>query len=277
MATFMSNLSPAPFHRDTGHPLAVDQSVVAGINPKTSRPRTGVMGGRVDVMTGAEILGWVQYAARGRRKAVVGTHNLRSLFLAERHPQMARFYDLADIVQMNSLLLLKFAAMTGKPLGPEHLSAYPHWRDQFWSMCQRYGLRVYYLGGDAGVATGAIRMLEMAYPDVRFSGRDRYFDETSDGAENQQVISAIRKFAPDILLVGLGMPRQEIWIAENYSDLPPCVIMPVGEALDRELGETGMASDKTKKSGIKDTSGGGFYELCCLIKPAVLDILKRRQ
>lgn len=269
----MTNLSPAPLKSNAPAPLAVVEDAVVGINPKTSRPRIEVMGRSVDLMTGSEILGWVQYAARGRRKAVVGTHNLHSLFLAERHPLMAGFYDLADIIQVDSLPLLKFAAMTGKPLGPQHLSAYSHWRDQFWSMCQRYGLRVYYLGGDEGIATGAVRMLEMAYPDVRFSGRDRYFDDEAGSEENQQVLSAIRRFAPDILLVGLGMPRQEIWIAENYSDLPPCVIMPVGDALDQELGEKKRAT----KSKDDNPSGAGFYELCCLIKPAVRDIFKRGQ
>lgn len=279
MMDMSSNLSPTPVQQDRPSPPVVERAVL-GLNEKTMRPRVEVMGRFVDLMTGAEVLAWIQYAARGRRKAIIGTHNLHSLFLAERHPQMAHFYDMADVVQVDSLPLLKFASMTGKPMGPEYLSSYACWRDDFWALCQRFGLRVYYLGGDQGVATGAIRMIEMAYPDVRFSGRDRNFDDTSDSAQNQKVVRTIRRFAPDILLVGLGMPRQEVWIAENYSDLPPCVVMPIGDALDIELGERKQRKirvDKAVATKEASVAGANFYELCCLIKPAVRDLLKRTQ
>ncbi len=266
MPAFMINLAPVSAKRAKPLPPAVVRATV-GINPKTSRPRVEVMGHVVDRLTGREVLGWIQYAARGRRKALIGTHNLQSFYLAERNPDVARLYQMADVVQVDSLPLLKFAKMTGKDLGPDHLSAYAYWRDSFWAMCQRFGLRVYYLGGEVGMASGAVRMVEMAYKDVRFAGRDRYFDETYEGEENQQVVSGIRRFAPDILLVNLGSPRQEAWIAENYNDLPPCVVMPISAAFDYELGD--------KTAGKSESAS--LFQIGCLLKPAMRDMFKRPQ
>lgn len=265
----MSNLASASVKREAPLPPAVVERAVAGINPKTSRPRVEVMGHIIDKMTGREVLGWIQYAARGRRKALVTTHNLNSFYLADRNPDVARLYQMADIVQVDSLPLLKFARMTGRELGPEHLSAYLVWRDSFWAMCQRFGLRVYYLGGEPNMATGAIRMIEMAYPDVRYSGRDQYFDETRDGEDNQKVLSAVRRFAPDILLVNLGSQRQESWIVENYSDLPPCVVIPIGAAFDYEMGP------KADPKALTGVESAGLFKLCGLLKPAMRDVFKR--
>ena len=268
-------------------------SIYALAETATDRAATGyaesrvtIMGQAMDLVTGAQVLDYIQYMARGRRRAIVANHNLHSLYLVERYPEMARLYEIADLIQIDSMPLIKLARMSGKAAGPEHRSTYLDWREDFWAMTQRFGLRVFYLGGEPGVATGAIRMMEMAYPDVRFGGRDGYFDTTTEGLENQSVLSEVRRFAPDILMVGMGMPRQEMWIADNYRDLPPCVVMPVGAAFDYEVGLQKAAPRWMGEWGIE-----WLYRLChdpkrlasryliepwFLIKPALTDLIRRR-
>jgi len=46
----------------------------------------------------------------------------------------------------------------------------------------------------------------------------------------------VREFKPNVLFVGMGMPRQELWIADNVEALPQAVILPVGAAFDYEAG-----------------------------------------
>ena len=46
----------------------------------------------------------------------------------------------------------------------------------------------------------------------------------------------MRDFKPHILFVGMGMPRQESWIATVFYDLPACVVFSVGAAFDYEAG-----------------------------------------
>lgn len=248
--------------------------------------RVTVLGQQMDLMTGRQVLEWVVYAARGRRRAIVANHNLHSLYLVERNPEMARLYGMANLIQVDSMPLIRFAQMTGKPAKAEHRSTYLDWRDDFWGLAQRFGLRVFYLGGEPGIATGAVRMMEMAYPDVRFSGHDGFFDVTRDGADNQRVLSTIRRFAPDILMVGMGMPRQEVWIADNFEDLPPCVVMPVGAAFDYEVGAQKAAPRWMGDWGVewlyrlcsdpKRLASRYLYEPWFLLKPAYRDLFKRQ-
>lgn len=247
-------------------------------------PRVTVLGHDMDLMTGHQVLDWVIYAARGRRRAIVANHTLHSLYLVDRHPEMARLYQMADLIQIDSRALLRFARMTGKPATLEHKSAYMDWRNDFWDLAQRYGLRVFYLGGEPGVATGAVRMMEMAYPDIRFTGHDGFFDVNREGDDNQRVLSTIRRFAPDVLMVGMGTPRQEAWIAENFSDLPPCVVMTVGAAFDYEMG-----IQKAPPGWMRAIGLGWVYRLChdprlwsryfyepwFLLKPAYRDMFRR--
>lgn len=261
-----------------------------GTLPVTVRPdgqrRIRILGHEMDAITGAQVLDWVQFAARGRRRTIVGSHNFHSLYLVARHPAMARFYEMADIIQIDSMALVRFGRMIGQDVSPRHRSTYLDWRDEFWANAHRFGLRIFYLGGEPGLASGAVRMMEMAYPGIRFGGRDGFFDPTRDGEENLGVLSDIRRFAPDILLVGMGMPRQEIWIAENCHDLPPCVIMPVGSALDDEVGARKVAPRWMGEWGIewlyhlgsdpKRLASRYLYEPWFLLKPALRDIFRRR-
>ena len=237
-------------------------------------------------MTGREVLDWVIYAARGRRRALVANHTLHSISQSRRYPEMARLYAIADVIQIDSNALLGFARLTGKPAGPQHRSAYSLWRNDFWDLAQRYGLRIFYLGGDTGIATGAVRMMEMAYPDVRYSGHDICFDMDAEGDDNQRVLSTIRRFAPDILMVGMASPQQETWLARNLAQLPPCVVLPVGDSFDRENGQVKLAPRWMQACGL-----GWLHRLCpdprglasrCLVapwyllKPAYRDLFRRQ-
>ncbi|GIK21965.1 MAG TPA: WecB/TagA/CpsF family glycosyltransferase [Ignavibacteriaceae bacterium] len=61
--------------------------------------------------------------------------------------------------------------------------------------------------------------------------------------ENEQLLSEINNTKPDILIVGLGTPKQEDWIVKNKSDLIVNVIAAVGDGIKVFAG--------TKKRGPK--------------------------
>ncbi len=91
------------------------------------------------------------------------------------------------------------------------------------------GYRVYLLGGAKGVANEAARKLRLQYPELQIVGaRDGYFSKV----EETSVVSGIRGVYPDILFAGLGMIRQEKWLANNLNELnvPACV--GVGGSMD---------------------------------------------
>lgn len=91
------------------------------------------------------------------------------------------------------------------------------------------GLSVYFLGAQPGVAEEAIAKLRQKYPGLKVAGHHHgYFDK----AQEAEVLAEIRGVKPDILLVALGAPRQELWLARHFTELGVSVAVGVGGSLD---------------------------------------------
>lgn len=91
------------------------------------------------------------------------------------------------------------------------------------------GRSVFLLGSRDGVARGAADRLSADIPGLVIAGtRHGYFAPTDEPA----VIAAVRATRPDILLVGMDVPRQEKWIAEHRAALGASVVMGVGGSFD---------------------------------------------
>jgi N-acetylglucosaminyldiphosphoundecaprenol N-acetyl-beta-D-mannosaminyltransferase len=52
-----------------------------------------------------------------------------------------------------------------------------------------------------------------------------FFDASCGSAENEALIQRINDYQPDLLVVGMGMPRQEFWTQENFARLKAHVIL----------------------------------------------------
>ncbi|NLA58410.1 MAG: WecB/TagA/CpsF family glycosyltransferase [Firmicutes bacterium] len=91
------------------------------------------------------------------------------------------------------------------------------------------GLKVYFLGAEPGVAEAAVGQLCHRYPGFVTAGcRHGYFTEM----EKEDILEEIKGAEPDILLVALGAPRQELWLAEHQGELSVPVAVGVGGTFD---------------------------------------------
>jgi len=183
-----------------------------------------------------EVLLHVERSVEAGVQSVVANHNLHSLYLIRRTPGMRRLYDAADLIELDSTPLIHFARLLGHSARPQHRCTYLDWRDHFWSLADRKGWRVLYVGGEDGVAEEAARRLTTRYPGAMVKRLSGYFDASPGSLGNTAVLAAIKDFAPHVLFVGMGMPRQELWIADNLASLPAVPILPVGAAFDYEAG-----------------------------------------
>lgn len=99
-------------------------------------------------------------------------------------------------------------------------------------LCERASIRgwkVYLLGAAPGVARQAAQNLEHQFPGLRICGSHHgYFDDK----EIDPILQAIQTARPDILLVGLGAPKQEYWIEKYQEKLQIPLAMGVGGSLD---------------------------------------------
>ena len=213
--------------------------------------RVRLLGGDVDLTTPRDVLRRIDGAARGERASVIANHNAHSLFLVRRSPQLQAFFAGAELIQIDSTPLILWGRLLGLPMTRAMRSTYLDWRDDFWRLADARRWRVFYLGGAPGVAETAARRLGEHYPKVRIGGRDGYFDQAPDSRENQEVLAQIAAFDPDVLMVGMGMPLQEIWVQENRAAIGRGVILTVGAAFDYEAGVQAAPPRWTGRFGVE--------------------------
>ena len=115
--------------------------------------------------------------------------------------------------------------------------------DWIWSLaglCEASGHSVYLLGSEPGVAAEAAARLAQAFPSLRVAGHHHgYFEPGSP--HDERVIEDINERAPDILLVGMGTPKQELWVQRNAARLDTDVLWTVGALFDYVSGRVPRA------------------------------------
>ncbi|WP_425448321.1 WecB/TagA/CpsF family glycosyltransferase [Dethiothermospora halolimnae] len=107
---------------------------------------------------------------------------------------------------------------------------------------------VYLLGAEPGVAEIAKSNMEEKYKNLKIVGvHNGYFDEK----EEELIIKEIQDLKPDILLVGLGCPKQEKWIYKNKDRLPVKISAGIGGGIDTMAGKVKRAPKIFQKIGLE--------------------------
>lgn len=107
------------------------------------------------------------------------------------------------------------------------------------------GGSVFLYGARPGVAERAGESLQSACPGLRIAGTENGYisDETA-------LLEALEREKPDLLLLGLGAPRQELWMAENRQRTP-AVMIGVGGLLDVFAGDIPRAPETWQRLGLE--------------------------
>lgn len=195
------------------------------------------LGVRVHAMTKHDLVSVAAEAVREGTKCVVANHNLHSLYLWRHEPNMRAFYSVADYIHIDGMSIVLLGRLLGLPLTAEHRTQYVDLLPLLADQAAKHQWRVFYLGSKPGVAEKAARILRTQYPELQIVTRDGYFDVHRSADQNRAVVAEIKDYAPHILMVGMGMPRQEIWLAENLNDLRANTIYCCGALMDFIAGE----------------------------------------
>lgn len=119
------------------------------------------------------------------------------------------------------------AALLGERLLPRLTAA--DWIEPFCERAASAGVSVFLLGSAEGVAASAARVLQRRHPHLRLVGAHHGFlDDQSSAA----VIANVNVASPDVLLVGMGTPLQELWLERYRSQIEAPVVWTVGALFD---------------------------------------------
>ncbi len=125
--------------------------------------------------------------------------------------------------------------------------------DLTWEMLaelENVGASVFLLGGTEDEMHGTLRQLEVRFPRLRIVGAHRGYFDTS-GPENEAVIAEINAVSAQALLVAMGFPLQEQWIAANLDRLNVNVAIAEGGSFSFISGVTRRAPTWMRSAGLE--------------------------
>jgi N-acetylglucosaminyldiphosphoundecaprenol N-acetyl-beta-D-mannosaminyltransferase len=178
-----------------------------------------------------ELQAEIERLAKSGELGLILNVNAHCLNLCHDDPALRKFFNGADVVFCDGAGVMLAARLLGK-----HVPAKITYADWVWRLAafaEAEGLSLFLLGARPGVAEKAARRLKTRHPALLLSGvRHGYFDHATGSPENEAVLREIQVARPDILLVGLGMPLQEIWLMENRHRIDAGVALTGGAVFD---------------------------------------------
>ncbi|KRE97108.1 glycosyl transferase [Paenibacillus sp. Soil766] len=190
------------------------------------------MGISIHLLTMKDLNETVVNAARNNQKIIIPNHNLHSMYLCNRNSRLREFYNMAQFIHIDGMAIVLIGKLLGYPVKREHRTTYVDWIRPLLKVAYDNRLRVFYLGSKPGVASQAASILRKELPNLQIGTQDGYFNADTNCDGNKEIIRRINEFKPHILLVGMGMPRQESWILDNYEQIHTNVILTSGACMD---------------------------------------------
>ena len=200
--------------------------------------------------TASDYLNAVAEHIAAHEELTVLYHNLHTLYGYFTSADLKQAFDGATTIVdgMGVLFLYKLA---GYPLSRDNRLTYVDFIFPMMTMARDNGWRVFHIGQDAGVQQRAFERIRAQAPGILIDGQDGFFNKLTEGQENQQLVSRINEFNPDLLLVGLGTPAQELWVYANRSSLNTSVVMTCGSCMEYVAGEVGTAPRWMGRAGLE--------------------------
>jgi N-acetylglucosaminyldiphosphoundecaprenol N-acetyl-beta-D-mannosaminyltransferase len=191
------------------------------------------------------IVGWVGTGGPTRRVMYVNAHVLNQ---SREDGTLRGALEEADLVYCDGYGV----RLAAKALSAEipHRMTGADWIWDLATLCEAEDRSLYLLGCEPGVAQQAGQRLRRAHPRLRIVGTHHGYFQIGSG-HDERVIEDINARRPDILLVGMGTPKQELWVQRNAARLDVGVLWTVGALFDYVSGHTPRAPGWLADNGLE--------------------------
>lgn len=201
--------------------------------------RVDILGITVDNYSMQETVEKIREAVEDRVKIRVVTANPEMIYASNHDQRLKKLINSADVVTADGIGVVWAARWLGTPVR-ERVTGIDLVQSIF-PLADREKWRIFFLGGKPGVAQRAGIQVVQKYPGIIWDESHGYFSPE----EEAYVLERIRSFQPDVLLVGLGAPRQEYWIEKNFE--LSTVSIGVGGSFDALAGNVVRAPKRVQE------------------------------
>jgi N-acetylglucosaminyldiphosphoundecaprenol N-acetyl-beta-D-mannosaminyltransferase len=197
----------------------------------------------------AQIRAWVQDS--DRRCRFVVTPNVDHVVLLQHHDGLRAAYRDAGMVLVDGAPVLWSSRLLGLPV-PGRVAGSDLVPSLFDAVPDSEPLRTYLLGAGPGVAERAAVKIRRHWPAIDVVGTySPPLGFERNDAENEAILARITQARPDVLIVGLGAPKQELWVHKHRARLAAKVALCVGATIDFLAGEKSRAPVWMRRAGME--------------------------
>jgi N-acetylglucosaminyldiphosphoundecaprenol N-acetyl-beta-D-mannosaminyltransferase len=212
--------------------------------------RRHILGIDLDYITMRRTLDCIGRMVAEGGKHLIVTANVDHIITLQGDAEFRQIYRGASLALCDSTPVLWASYYLGQPL-PERVAG-SDLVPRLCALAAKRGWRLFLLGGDPGVAEAAAAVLHSHYPQMKPVGfYSPPFGFDKDPAEMEKSIRAVAEHNPDIILVGLGAPKQEKWAIRAMPHLDARVYLGVGASLDFVAGTRSRAPCWMRASGLE--------------------------
>lgn len=213
-----------------------------------------ILGVKIDKLIQAEVVKKIEGFLKQDQLKTIYTPNTEIVMEAKKDETLKNILNDGDIVIPDGIGLIYAAKIKKKNL-PERVTGCDI-SFEILDLAQREGYSIFLLGGKEGVAKEAGENLKKDYPNIKLSGvQNGYFKGAHMGYSNhdeeEKIIKTINNSGAEILFVGLGAPKQEIWINENKEKLNCKLVIGNGGTVDILAGRIERAPEFFQKLGLE--------------------------
>ena len=211
--------------------MPIDQAAEAVAAPTSAR--IDFLGLRLHDMSATEVARRAALAVSTGRRALVLNANAHMTMLARRHDWLALELNQAEIAFCDGAgVQFGIWLLTGhRP----HRTTPPEWIDSFAGQLPP-GSSVFWIGGAPGVVERAADAFARRHG-LRTAGTQQgFFDHRAGSDDNRQLVERINRASPDVVLVNMGMPLQERWLADHWHLVDARVGIAGGALVDHLAG-----------------------------------------
>ena len=212
--------------------------------------RMRFMNTEIDNLTMREALDAIDRLVKDNKSAYVVTPNVDHIVQLEKDRELQDVYANASLILTDGKPLIWIAKWYGTPI-KEKISG----SDLFPLLCEmaaEKGYKMFFLGAAEGIAAKAAENLEKRYKGLNVVGTyspPLGFENKAD--EMEKIKSMIYKTSPEILIVGLGCPKQEKFMYHYCKELKVPVSLGLGASLDFEAGNIKRAPKWMSDHGLE--------------------------
>jgi exopolysaccharide biosynthesis WecB/TagA/CpsF family protein len=177
----------------------------------------------------------------------------------QRNQAFFQAYEAADFRICDSQILMYVAKFLGTPIREKICGS-----DLFPAFYEYYShdaeMRIFLLGAAAGVAQQAQQRINAKVGrEIIVAAHSPSFGFEQDAAECAAIVRRINESGATVLAVGLGAPKQELWITQHRHLLPNVkVFLAIGATINFEAGSVARAPQWVSEVGLE-----WLYRLMC--------------